>query len=59
VDFTPGVHDPEDRFEPKEREVADFLEREGCRIDARPADHTVHGKKNPDATLRRSGSADG
>jgi hypothetical protein len=59
VDFTPGVHDPENRFEPKEREVADFLEREGWRIDARPADHTVHGKKNPDATLRRSGSADG
>jgi hypothetical protein len=59
VDFTPGVHDPENRFEPKEREVADFLEREGWRIDARPADHTVQGKKNPDATLRRSGSADG
>src|SRR5262249_6724738 len=39
--------------------VADFLEREGWRVDARPEDHTVHGKKNPDATLRRSGSARG
>ncbi|TDO55135.1 hypothetical protein EV651_11599 [Kribbella sp. VKM Ac-2571] len=58
-DFAPGVHDPMSRFEPKEREIADFLEGEGWRIDARPEDHTVHGQKNPDATLRRSGSTGG
>lgn len=58
-DFAPGVHDPANRFEPKERELADFLELEGWRIDARPEDHTIHGQKNPDATLRRRGMSDG
>jgi hypothetical protein len=58
-DFAPGVSDPADRFEPKERELADFLGRQGWRIDARPENHTVHGQKNPDATLRRSGAAEG
>jgi hypothetical protein len=58
-DFAPGVHDPADRFLPKEREIADFLELEGWRVDARPENHAVHKQKNPDATLRRSGSADG
>ncbi|GAA1158166.1 hypothetical protein GCM10009630_65420 [Kribbella jejuensis] len=57
--FRPGVHDPEDRFVPKERELAEYLELEGWRIDARPEDHTVKGQKNPDATLRRSGPAEG
>ncbi|TDW21282.1 hypothetical protein [Kribbella kalugense] len=58
-DFAPGVHDPRDRFLPKEREIADFLELEGWRIDARPENHTVQKEKNPDATLRRSGTAEG
>jgi hypothetical protein len=58
-DFAPGVSDPADRFEPKERELADFLGRRGWRIDARPENHTVHGQKNPDATLRRGGAAEG
>lgn len=57
-DFAPGVHDPANRFEPKERELAEFLELQGWRVDARPENHTVHKQKNPDATLRRSGSAD-
>ena len=59
TDFAPGVHDPANRFEPKERAIAELLEREGWRVDARPENHTVQGKKNPDATLRRSGAADG
>jgi len=58
-DFTPSVHDPKDRFHPKEREIADRLERGGWRIDARPENHTVQREKNPDATLRRSGSDEG
>ncbi|RZU22259.1 hypothetical protein EV645_0339 [Kribbella rubisoli] len=58
-DFAPGVSDPTARFKPKERRLADFLETQGWRVDARPEDHTVQGKKNPDATLRRSGTAEG
>lgn len=58
-DFAPGVQDPANRFEPKERELAEFLELQGWRVDARPENHTIHKQKNPDATLRRSGSADG
>ncbi|GAA1555414.1 hypothetical protein GCM10009804_10360 [Kribbella hippodromi] len=58
-DFAPGVHDPAGRFVPKERDIADRLEAEGWRIDARPENHTVQNQKNPDATLRRSGSDDG
>jgi hypothetical protein len=58
-DFAPGVHDPLNRFLPKEREIADRLEREGWRVDARPENHTVQRQKNPDATLRRSGSEEG
>ncbi|MFF0266913.1 hypothetical protein [Kribbella sp. NPDC004536] len=57
--FRPGVHDPEARFLPKEREIAEYLELEGWRIDARPEVHTVQNQKNPDATLRRSGSSEG
>jgi hypothetical protein len=58
-DFAPGVQDPANRFVPKERELADFLELQGWRVDARPENHTIHKQKNPDATLRRNGSADG
>jgi hypothetical protein len=58
-DFAPGVSDPAGRFVPKERELADFLGKQGRRVDARPEDHTVQGQKNPDATLRRSGAEDG
>lgn len=53
------MNDPEDRFLPKEREIADYLELKGWRVDARPKDHTVKVQKNPDANLRRSGSAEG
>jgi hypothetical protein len=52
-DFTPGVHDPLNRFQSKEREIADRLEREGWRIDARPEDHTVQNVSSPDATVRK------
>ncbi|WP_406053023.1 hypothetical protein [Kribbella sp. NBC_00889] len=58
-DFAAGVHDPLKRFEPKEHEIAERLEREGWRVDARPENHTVHRLKNPDATLRRNGSDEG
>jgi hypothetical protein len=58
LDFAPGVHDPHGYFKPKEREIADRLEREGWRVDARPEDHSIHRQKSPDATLRRTGSDD-
>jgi hypothetical protein len=58
VDFAPGVHDPQNRFKPKEVEIALRLEEEGWRTDARPEDH-VSGIKNPDAMLRRSGADEG
>jgi hypothetical protein len=57
-DFAPGVHDPRHRFLPKENVIAERLEREGWRIDARPEDH-ASGQKNPDAVLRRSADDEG
>ncbi|RZT07394.1 hypothetical protein EV649_8100 [Kribbella sp. VKM Ac-2569] len=57
-DFAPGVHDPQRRFLAKERKIAERLEGEGWRVDARPEDHGS-GQKNPDAVLRRSGSDEG
>ena len=53
VEFTPGVHDPQGTFEPKELDVAKRLEKEGWRVDARLADHGS-GDKNPDSMVRRS-----
>jgi hypothetical protein len=56
--FAPGVHDPHGTFSPKERRIADRLEKEGWRIDARPADHGS-GDKNPDAMVRKSAAERG
>ncbi|MEU4607240.1 hypothetical protein AB0F43_30010 [Kribbella sp. NPDC023972] len=58
-DFGTGVHDPQVKFEPKERLIADRLAEEGWRVDARPENHGVHGQKNPDAALRRNGADKG
>jgi hypothetical protein len=52
VDFAPGVHDPSKSFLPKEVDVAERLELEGWRIDARPEDHGS-GETNPDAMVRK------
>lgn len=51
-DFAPGVHDPYDRFQDKERDLADRLEQEGERVDARFRDESVEGRKMPDAMVR-------
>ncbi|MFK4089375.1 hypothetical protein ACI2LF_35005 [Kribbella sp. NPDC020789] len=59
LDFAPGVHDPDGKFMPKERLIAERLEEEGWRIDARPEDNSVEGRKNPDATLRRHSGDEG
>ncbi|MFD7159454.1 hypothetical protein ACFV9C_32980 [Kribbella sp. NPDC059898] len=58
AEFAPGVYDPMHRFLDKGREIAERLEEQGWRIDARPEDHSS-GKKNPDVVLRRSGADDG
>ncbi|TDD59566.1 hypothetical protein E1263_14550 [Kribbella antibiotica] len=58
-DFAPGVHDPQGKFEPKERYLAERLVEEGWRVDARPQDYAVKGRANPDATLRRHRADDG
>ncbi|TCC29021.1 hypothetical protein [Kribbella speibonae] len=59
ADFTPGVHDPENSFKPKERAIADRLAAEGWRIDARLADHTQDRSKNPDVMVRKAQDVDG
>ncbi|MFF0341851.1 hypothetical protein [Kribbella sp. NPDC004875] len=59
VDFAPGVFDPDDVFQPKERAIADRLAEEGWRVDARPADHTRDQVPNPDSMVRKSKEADG
>jgi hypothetical protein len=59
IDFSPAVVDPDGKFVPKERLIAERLAEEGWRIDARPEDHTIKGHKNPDGMLRRDGSAEG
>jgi hypothetical protein len=58
TEFAPGVHDPRREFVGKERQIAERLERQGWRIDARPADH-ASGDKNPDAMVRKSGVDEG
>jgi hypothetical protein len=52
-EFAPGVHDPEGGFSADERAIADRLQEEGWRVDARPADHTVQKMKNPESMVRR------
>ncbi|WP_432877719.1 hypothetical protein ACQPYH_29320 [Kribbella sp. CA-245084] len=59
VDFEPGVHGPEDTFEPHELVIAERLAEEGWRIDVRPADHSRQHQKNPDVMVRRSASSRG
>ncbi|HEY3558521.1 MAG TPA: hypothetical protein VGL05_13710 [Kribbella sp.] len=59
VDFAPGVWDPNDVFEPKERLIADRLAEQGWRVDARKADHTRDRVSNPDGMVRKSPDADG
>ncbi|MFG1819454.1 hypothetical protein ACGFIF_37230 [Kribbella sp. NPDC049174] len=58
-DFTPGVHDPERAFRPHELVIAERLAEEGWRIDARLADHSKHGQKNPDVMVRKSATSKG
>jgi hypothetical protein len=59
LDFEPGVFDPDNVFEPKERAIADRLAEEGWRVDARPADHTRDRVPNPDSMVRKTKDADG
>jgi hypothetical protein len=59
VDFAPGVSDPGNIFEPKERLIADRLAEQGWRVDARRADHTRDRVSNPDSMVRKSADADG
>jgi hypothetical protein len=56
--FSPGVHDPDSAFQDKEREIADRLEQEGWRVDARPEDHGKAHMKNPESMVRKD-PADG
>ena len=50
--FKKGVHDEGNLFSPKERAIADWLAAHGADVRSRPADHTVHKKKNPDSIVR-------
>jgi hypothetical protein len=58
-DFTPGVHDPERAFRSHELVIAERLAEEGWRIDARLADHSKPGQKNPDVMVRKSATSRG
>jgi hypothetical protein len=53
------VHDSEGAFQPKEREIADRLEQEGWRVDARPEDHTKDHLKNPESMVRKDSADEG
>ncbi|MEU4424329.1 hypothetical protein AB0F81_27220 [Actinoplanes sp. NPDC024001] len=51
--FQPGVvHDPEQRFEPKERAIADRLAGDGAMVHPRQRIDDVRGLTNPDAMVR-------
>jgi hypothetical protein len=58
-DYQAGVFDPKGLFQDKERVIADRLQEEGWRVDAREADDTVENLKNPDAMVRKSASDPG
>ncbi|MEI8412002.1 MULTISPECIES: toxin glutamine deamidase domain-containing protein [unclassified Kribbella] len=58
-EFAPGVHDPDGKFVSKERKIADDLEQEGWRVDARREDHTVEHLKNPEAMVRKDPADEG
>jgi hypothetical protein len=53
-DFRPGCHDPEGRFDEKERSIADRLAQDGASVHPRERDDTVDDKKNPDSMVRTS-----
>ncbi|MFG1909947.1 hypothetical protein [Kribbella sp. NPDC048928] len=55
-DFAPGVHDPDGALIYDEPAVAERLEQEGWRVDARPEDQRVQGTRNPDAMVRKDPS---
>ncbi|MCI4066497.1 hypothetical protein MRQ36_29645 [Micromonospora sp. R77] len=50
--FSPGVVDPADLFEPKERAIADRLAQEGEMVHPRPRIDNVQDLKNPDSMVR-------
>ncbi|MEU4157712.1 polymorphic toxin-type HINT domain-containing protein [Actinoplanes sp. NPDC026670] len=52
-DFKPGVVDPHNRLEDKERAIAERLEREGEAVFPRKRVDDVQGHKNPDVMVRR------
>lgn len=58
-EFAPSVHDPEGVFEPWERDIADRLEDEGWRVDARFRDDSKKGMKNPDSMVRKDPGDEG
>jgi hypothetical protein len=58
-EFAPGVHDPDGKFVSKERAIADRLEQEGWRVDARREDHTIEHMKNPESMVRRDPADEG
>jgi hypothetical protein len=58
-EFAPGVHDPDGVLTPDERAIAERLEEDGWRVDARPEDHTKKGMKNPEAMVRKDGADEG
>ncbi len=52
--FSPGCHDPEGRFDDKERRIADRLTDDGASVHPRLRDDTVQNKQNPDSMVRAS-----
>lgn len=58
-EFAPGVYDPDGAFQGKEREIADRLEQEGWRVDARPEDHAKENMKNPESMVRKDPADEG
>jgi hypothetical protein len=57
--FGPGVHDLDGALQPKERAIADRLEAEGWRVDARPEDHGKQHMKNPESMIRKDPADEG
>jgi hypothetical protein len=53
------VHDPDGQFQPKEREIADRLEGEGWRVDARKQDDSKQKMRNPESMVRKSPTDEG
>lgn len=55
--FQAGTHDPEGRFDAKERRIADRLAADGACVHPRRRDDTTYRLTNPDAMVR-TGPAD-